>query len=212
MENRFKYPHTPHFPWSPSVQNDDTIIDPVYLAQWNHNVVITEKMDGENSTMLRDHYHARSMDSIMHPSRTRMKALHGRIKNDIPSNWRLCGENVTAVHSIEYTRLPSFFMLFSIWDEYNNCLSWDDTVAFAEILNLVTVPVLYSGPWATCPLKDIQTMDLARHEGFVVRPSASFAFSDFSKVVAKWVRPGHVQTDQHWMEKEMSLNGFHEDN
>ena len=35
-------------------------------------------------------------------------------------------------------------------------------------------------------------------EGFVVRNVDSFAYEDFSKNVAKYVRKNHVQTDEHW--------------
>lgn len=36
-------------------------------------VVITEKMDGENTTLYRDGLHARSLDSRHHPSRNWVK-------------------------------------------------------------------------------------------------------------------------------------------
>jgi hypothetical protein len=172
-------------------------------------VVITEKMDGENSTLYQSTYHVRSLDSSFHPSRTRVQALHGRIKHLIPKNWRICGENLTAVHSVKYENLPSFFMIFNIWNEHNECLSWDDTVTYAALLDCVTVPVLYRGPWngieTTLPFSN---MDYNQHEGFVVRPTSSFKFEEFSTLVAKWVRKGHVQTDQHWMFREMELNNF----
>ena len=38
-------------------------------------------------------------------------------------------------------------MLFSVWNELNVCLSWDETEEWAQRLGLVTVPVLYRGIW-----------------------------------------------------------------
>lgn len=35
-------------------------------------------------------------------------------------------------------------------------------------------------------------------EGVVVRITDSFKIEDFSKYVCKYVRPNHVQTDEHW--------------
>jgi hypothetical protein len=66
-------------------------------------VVVTEKMDGENTTMYRDHIHARSLDSAYHPSRTWVNNLWGKINYLIPEEVRLCGENMFWVHSIVYT-------------------------------------------------------------------------------------------------------------
>ena len=37
-----------------------------------------------------------------------------------------------------------------------------------------------------------------KREGIVIRNAARFDNEDFSKNVMKWVRKGHVQTDEHW--------------
>ena len=49
-----------------------------------------------------------------------------------------------AVHSIKYTNLSSYFYIFSIWID-NICLSWDETIEYAEILGLEIVQVIYDG-------------------------------------------------------------------
>ena len=36
-------------------------------------------------------------------------------------------------------------------------------------------------------------------EGVVVRRAGAFPDEVFSRSLAKWVRKGHVQTDEHWM-------------
>jgi hypothetical protein len=35
-------------------------------------------------------------------------------------------------------------------------------------------------------------------EGIVIRVADSFKLDDFPNYVCKWVRPNHVQTDEHW--------------
>lgn len=62
------------------------------------------------------------------PSRDRVKAWASRFQHDIPENWRLVGENLTAVHSIAYSDLPHIFMGFQVWNEANVCLGWDETL------------------------------------------------------------------------------------
>ena len=95
-----------------------------------------------NCTMYSDGSPARSIDSRHHPSRDWLKSLQGRVGHLIPAGWRVCGENMYALHSLGYDKLPSYFLVFSIWNEKNECLSWDDTVEWCELLGLTHVPVL----------------------------------------------------------------------
>ncbi len=204
MSSLIKYPRTSHLPWSPGGTSDDAFLADV--SQFHgREVVVTEKMDGENTTMYPDAIHARSVDGRHHPSRDWVKALHGGIAHQIPEGWRLCGENVYAQHSVRYDRLASYFYLFSIWTEENVALSWDDTLDWAERLGLVTVPELYRGPYDQDFVESL-TIDTSTQEGYVVRVVDSFEFSEFSRSLAKWVRKGHVQTDQHWMFAEIIPN------
>ena len=209
MDEWFKYPKTLHLPWSPGLQNDDRMMPEldVYTNFVGMNIVVTEKLDGENTTMYSDHMHARSVYSGDHPSRSWVKALHGQIKHEIPRGWRICGENVYALHSIAYHDLPTYFFVFSIWDENNNCLSWNETVEYCQILGLTNVPVIFSGPFDFDTIRAIHNkLDLDAQEGFVMRNSDGFHYSNFQKNVAKYVRKGHVQTDEHWMSKPVVKN------
>ena len=208
MRKLYKYPKTMHLPWSPGLQNDDRLIESLQGFE-DRIVTVTEKMDGENATLYRDHYHARSLDSRHHPSRDWVKAFHSQIKRDIPEGWRVCGENMYAVHSVKYQDLESYFLGFSVWNDKNECLSWGDTLEFFEMIGVTPVSVLYQGLWAEDMIHDIaENVDHNRQEGFVVRIYDSFHFDDFKKYVAKWVRKGHVQTDEHWMSKPVEPNGL----
>ena len=42
-------------------------------------------------------------------------------------------------------------------------------------------------------------IDVNTQEGFVIRLTNEFNLNDFQKSVVKWVRKGHIQTDEHWM-------------
>ena len=158
-----------------------------------------------NCTMMKDYCYARSLDSNNHPSRNWLKGLWGNIRYDIPENWRICGENLYAKHSIGYNDLDTYFEVFNIWNESNVCLSWDDTVEWCELLGLKTVPVLYRGVFDIDILKNIK-LNTNKQEGFVVRLSKSFRYGEFNSCVAKWVRAGHVQTDEHWSSQEIVKN------
>jgi len=211
VDEKTKYPRTPHVPWSPGFTGDD-----IRLIDLGHfkgkQVVVTEKLDGENCTIGRNYSHARSLDPQPHPSRDWVKSLAGQIGHDIPDGWRLCGENLFAQHSIAYDELPSYFVLFSIWDNNNVCLSWDDTEEWAQLLGVHTVPVLYRGPWDE---EKIQAVFDGKSkfsaggpaEGYVVRNAGAFHYSQFNKNIAKYVRAGHVAPDsQHWTEMVVKPN------
>jgi hypothetical protein len=207
-DRRYKYPRTPHLPFSPGVGADDIKLNTSQNFQDSY-VVVTEKLDGENTTLYCDYLHARSIDSRHHPSRTWIKALHAAIAKDIPPGWRFCGENVYARHSIAYEGLKSYFYLFSIWDDRNRCLSWSDTQEWAEILELELPTVFYQGLWQESIILELtQNIDSNRCEGFVVRTIEGFDFNNFDRHVAKWVRNNHVQTDEHWMQQEVIPNGL----
>lgn len=208
FRDRVKYPRTYHLPWSPGLIDDDRQLESTSLFE-GKDVVVTEKMDGENTTMYHDYIHARSIDSGSHPSRGWVKNLHSTIRSSIPNGWRLCGENLFAEHSVRYDKLPSYFMLFSIWDENNTCLSWDETCDYAAILDLQTVPVLYRGTWNEAKIREIERgLDFKKTEGYVVRVADSFSYGAFRRSVAKYVRKDHVLTTHNWMMKDVVKNGL----
>ncbi|MET8626832.1 RNA ligase family protein [Kitasatospora sp. NPDC004669] len=203
---RVHYPRTPHLPWSPGVAADDVRTGELSgLA--GAEVVVTEKLDGENTTLYPDGLHARSLDSAHHPSRAWVKGLQGRIGARIPDGWRICGENLFARHSIPYTDLDSWFYGFSVWTDQDHCLDWDGTVRFLRHLGVPTPRVLWRGRYDERALRALR-LDLDRQEGYVVRTVRGFPRAEFGERIAKWVRPQHVRTDTHWMHAAVVENGL----
>lgn len=207
FRTHWKYPRTLHLPWSGGKdQTSDEKEIPSLDKLAGGEIVVTEKMDGENTTMYSDFIHARSVESASHPSRSWVKNLHAQICADIPVGYRVCGENLYARHSIGYDDLDTYFMVFSVWHR-DVCLSWDDTVEWAELLGLQTVPVLYRGAWNEKLLREFaDALDTDRHEGYVVRRADGFFARDFPISVAKYVRPNHVTTSGHWMAGKVERN------
>lgn len=202
--DRVKYPRTHHLPWSPGMTDDDRRI-PTLDDLSGHDVVVTEKMDGEQTTMYSDGIHARSIDGRNHPSRDWVKAVQARISGDLPKGFRVCGENLRAEHSIPYKELETYFMVFSIWSGLT-CLSWKETKEWADLLDLRTVPVLYEGPWDLNRIKQFDLRDWNTHEGYVIRRADAFTHRQHRTHVAKFVRKGHVQTSKHWMQGQFTPN------
>lgn len=194
--NRVKYPRTFHLPWSGKISADDRVVDDVDAMFSGRQVVVTAKMDGSNTTWYRDGLHGRSINGRHRPEQELVRAMHGAIAHDIPENWRVCGEDLYARHAIHYQHLASYFQVFSIWDDKNACLPWDETVEWATLLGLRTVPVLCHGLWDKLS-GFVQSMNLDvlsgdPCEGYVVRLTDGFRYRDFRRSVAKYVRPDHV--------------------
>ncbi|MEW2305826.1 RNA ligase family protein [Streptomyces sp. NPDC006655] len=203
---RTHYPRTRHLPWSPGATADDLRVTDLSGLR-GREVVVTEKLDGENTTLYADGLHARSLDSAPHPSRTWVKALQARIGHAIPDGWRVCGENMFARHSIAYDELKSYFYGFSVWDGQGRCLDWDRTVVFLRELGVPAPRVLWRGVFDERALRALR-LDPGRQEGYVVRAADGFGAPEFGERVAKWVRAGHVRTDTHWMHAAVVENGL----
>jgi hypothetical protein len=204
----YKYPRTKHLPWSPGRSRDDLILSNAdhFIGQ---QITVTVKMDGETTSLYPHIIHVRSINEVAsHPSRDWVKGMWSEIKYLIPQGWRICGENVYTKHSIHYRHLPAYFLVFSIWNEENICLSWPETIQWAEKLGLTTVPVIYQGIYDERLLKKLysKTFEGDACEGYVIRLSDRFSFNDFDRSVAKYVRPGHVQTDDHWLSQPLVKN------
>lgn len=198
-----------HVPWSIGVTSDDCVLQNMDGFE-TQEVIVLEKLDGENTSLYKDAIHARSLSSGHHPSRTWVKTLQGSMGYRIPEGWRICGENVYACHSIHYTALTSYFYVFSIWNEKNECLSWDATVAWCKKLYFAHVPVLYR---AISIMKKVirscyngTSLFGGIQEGYVLRLMDAFHYNDFSKSVGKFVRKDHVQSNQHWMTQAVIPN------
>ena len=114
---------------------------------------------------------------------------------------------VYGIHSIEYDPLKEYrtYYLFAV-RQGDTFLSWDDVELYASFLDIPTVPVVLRGGFDS-QVEMTQFLRAERllpsmlgeeKEGFVIRKPDAFAANDFDRNVMKYVRPKHVQTDQHW--------------
>jgi hypothetical protein len=194
-----KYIRTHHLPYSPSISNDDKVLDDIscFIDKY---VVYTEKLDGENTSMSKAGIHARSETSSFHPSQSWVRKLYGEICWRIPNNLQIVGENMYAKHSIYYDKLDTFFYVFAVIENEKTFLSYDDTADICDSLGLSHVPVLKIGKFDP----DFKLPSKSRFgdtiEGYVIRSIDSFNANDANSNIAKWVRPNHVQSDKHWKE------------
>lgn len=200
-----KYGRTFHLPISPGATSDDKIMSSL-KGLMVEDLVVTEKMDGENTTIHAGGSHARSPDSRYHPSRDWLKAFAAGISPCLQEGERIVGENLYARHSITYDALPSYFLGFA-WIMDDEVQSWDLTMARLDELGIQAVPTLYRGPYREGLFDDLaQSLDPIRQEGFVVRTAETFVESAMPACMGKYVREGHVQSEIHWMKADLIPN------
>jgi len=201
-----KYARTYHLPWSPGSTNDDRISDNVN-SLLDIEIVITEKLDGENCGMTNDGVYARSHATFTTSDWSReVRQLHQlKVKGQLDDGVFIFGENMEGIHSIEYTNLTSYFYIFGVRDN-NIWIPWENVEEYSYLLDIPTTPVLFKGVVnSEKELKEI-VENLVKTpskiggtiEGVVVRNAGMFHNNDFSENFMKWVRKGHVQTDEHW--------------
>ena len=200
-----KYPRTYHLNYSPGSSSDDRIA-PSSKELIGVDIVITEKLDGSNTSVVKGGVYGRShAEFSQNPWDREMWKIHDMIKFDIPEDTFIFGENLEGIHSISYNNLTSYFYIFGIRDN-NIWIPWNDVEEWAYLLDLPTVPVLFKG--IVKSEKELQTLVErlstepsklgGQREGIVVRNASLFHNDDFADNVQKWVRKGHVTTDYHW--------------
>ena len=206
MVEYVKYHKTMHLPWSPGLQNDDRVITTLDHFK-DKEVIVTEKMDGENASLYHSGYmHPRSIDGRYHPSRDWVKGWWASRAHMLDENFRICGENMFAQHSIIYNELESYFYGFSLW-QHNWCLSWDATISKFQALDIIPVPEIWRGQFNIDILKEIgESLNPDTQEGYVVRLVNGYALEQSHLKIAKFVRQNHVQTDEFWMHSELKPN------
>ena len=211
-----KYGRTYHYPFSPGTTSDDRI----QHDYWQHLqkiplLVHTEKLDGENNCLSRYGVFARSHVAPTTSAWTEsIRQYWHSIKNDL-GNMEIFLENLYAIHSIEYRNLDHHFYVFAI-REHDQWLSWEETKFYAALLDLPVVPEiavftpgtdraafekevqLLASESGLLQPHDVHTGKPATREGIVTRNVNGYTKDAFSHNVFKYVRKGHVKTDQHW--------------
>lgn len=178
-------------------------------------VIITEKIDGGCTCLYRGEVYARSTGQPSHAGWMAMVRKHHAHRTIPYDSIAFYGEDIYGVHSIEYDPVDEA-ETFRLFATRHICRlpvvgedliqDWDTTVWLGEQIGVLPVPVLFKGVFhrvedITAWFQDNLSLPSAlggNREGFVMRVTDSFPASKFGQNVAKFVRPNHVQTDQHW--------------
>lgn len=201
-----RYPKTPYWPYSPSIGRGERVHpDPNRFV--GESVVVTEKLDGGNTMLHEGQVYGRS---VAVPSDGKWMAMvkkhHAWKVNE--SDVYLYGEDIFAVHSIEYGPVPehSTFYAFALRNGNGFFAPFADVEAYSRRKEIPVVPVLFKGRFDS--LADVRAFVEEAHagdsvlggerEGVVLRLAGGFPGADFATNYCKSVRAGHVQSEDHW--------------
>lgn len=138
-----KYCRTLHAQISLGTTSDDRFMPAGYVKAFAEmeDLVLTEKLDGQNNCFSKRGVFARShVQPTEHPWDKPMRERWELIKNDL-NELEIFGENMYGIHSIAYRNLESYFYVFAV-REGDRWLSWEEVQFYAALLDFPTVPEL----------------------------------------------------------------------
>lgn len=216
MESQ-KYGRTYHFPFSPGTTSDDRFNHTYWQDMQQFSTLLyTEKLDGENNCLNSMGVFARSHAApTTSPWTAQLRERWELMKYDL-GDVELFGENLYAVHSIEYKRLEEYYFVFAVRIK-DRWLSWEEVKFYASLFDLPTVPELRIDQVADLTEEELRdnissfakeesvfgsldpfTRQDCIREGVVCRNIEGYPVSEFQHNVFKYVRKGHVKTTEHW--------------
>lgn len=222
MNDFFRYPHIPHIAWlGHGLPRDDKLMSPDEVAMLlNSAVTIEEKLDGANlgiSLGPDGSLRAQNRGAYLSQPFTGQFARLGawltehqdRLLDAISESHILFGEWCTARHSIHYSDLPDWWLLFDVYDGKEKKF-WS-TVRRNDLANklcVAAVPCLHRGHVSLQELTDFVADTRSRFgsgnvEGVVVRQEDV----SWLQARAKLVHPDFTQAiGEHWRSRSLEWN------
>ena len=221
-EDFFRFPHTPHLAWlgEGSPRDDKVLLPNEVEALLAADVVVEEKLDGANIGLSiapngslraqnRGQYLAKPHAGQFARLPSWLTHHSESLRSVLTPNLVLFGEWCAARHSLDYTALPDWFLLFDVYDRsvdrFWNCTRRNELASRA---GLVTVQELLHGKTTLTTLKQLVATKQSHYrqgppEGVVIRLDSV----EWCNARAKLVRPDFTQTiATHWRKRTIEWN------
>lgn len=222
MSDFFRFPHTPHLAWlGGGDPRDDKVLSPPDAAALLAGPVwVEEKLDGANLGLsvapdgsLRAQNRGQYLTKPYSGQFSRLAGWLGmhdwQWRDRLARNLILFGEWCAAVHSLDYTELPDWFLLFDVYDrDAQHFWSAERRNALAGSLGLSPVPLLHDGKADQRQLTRLLNNSRSRFrdgplEGLVIRRDSA----DWCESRAKLVRAEFTQViSEHWRSRAIQWN------
>ena len=222
MTDFFRYPHMPHIAWlGEGAPRDDKVLAPEEArALLMDAVVVEEKLDGANLGLSLAHDGSLRVQNrgqyLVAPHAGQFARLpawlaqhEAELRAALTPDRILFGEWCAARHSLDYTALPDWFLLFDVYDRAaDKFCSTTRRNALAMQAGLATVPQVWRGHATLDQLKALVNDTPSRYrsgplEGVVIRRESA----DGCEARAKLVRAQFTQViDDHWRRRAVEWN------
>ncbi|MFA6699226.1 MAG: RNA ligase family protein [Thiomicrospira sp.] len=218
----FRFSHTPHLAWLGTASpRDDKVLSPNEVTKLlSCEVVVEEKLDGANlgfslapDGSLRAQNRGQYLAEPHAGQFSRLPAWLAQhneaLRSVLTSNIIIFGEWCAARHSLDYTLLSDWFLIFDVYDrESDRFWSSQRRNRLATHAGLMTVPELLRKKVTLTSLKQIVNQQASQYrngalEGIVIRRDST----DWCESRAKLVRADFTQTiDTHWRKRAIEWN------
>lgn len=218
----FRYPQTPHLVWlGDSEPRDDKLLSQQEIQLLlSDNVLVEEKLDGANLGVSLDsdgNIQCQNRgDYLFKPFSGQFTKLDSwldqnlaNLKQELTSNLILFGEWCAARHSLDYSLLPDWFLLFDVYDrEERGFWSVQRRDKLAKKIGLHTVPKIAERRFTLEELKELLSKTQSNYrqgtmEGIVIRRDSE----NWCQQRAKLIRPDFVQSiEEHWSRRPIEWN------
>lgn len=218
-----RFPHTPHLAWLGEGQprNDKVMSAEEARELLGHALIVEEKIDGANLGISIDEkgaLHAQNRGTVIDlgaaagqfkPLKRWLEAHAPALATVLSPDHVLFGEWCYAVHSVRYTRLPDWFIVFDVY-ELSSDRFWSTARrdALVKRIGLSLVPTLGTGRYDLPRLRG-----LLEHSRFADAPAEGLYLrhesGDWLTARAKLVRPTFTQAiTQHWSKRKLETNAL----
>jgi ATP-dependent RNA circularization protein (DNA/RNA ligase family) len=218
----FRFPHTPHLAWlGQDAPRDDKVLSPAEArALLAADVVVEEKLDGANlgfSVSIDGSLRIQNRGQyLFEPHAGQFARLpawlaqHGDALHSVLTPGLIVfGEWCAARHSLDYSALPDWLLVFDVFDRLENrfwCSSHRN--ALAASAGLVTVPQIAHGRYTAVSLKALVATRSSHYrpgplEGVIIRRESA----QWCESRAKLVRADFTQAiETHWRKRAIEWN------
>lgn len=222
MNDFFRFPHTPHLAWLGKGQpRDDKILSPCEMSEiLSNNVVVEEKLDGANLGLSlgpdgilrvqnRGQYLSKPYSGQFARLTSWLAPREEALRDTLRENLILFGEWCAARHSLDYLKLPDWFLAFDVYDRAETRF-WSTARrdALANQLAVPSVPRILKGRASFADLKKLVLEGTSQFrpgplEGIVIRKESP----EWLESRAKLVHPQFIQTiTEHWSRRRLEWN------
>ena len=222
-----KFPRTKHLANLGAMSRDDLLMEKTDIDQLlKMNLLVEEKIDGANlgfsldennniRAQNRSHYvcstyHAqfKKLDEWIDINRSNLLTL---LQRPDGHKYIVYGEWLYSKHSIEYTKLPSYFIMFDLYDHTDKKFIEREIIEQIIAENNLTinlVPIIFRGKSTVDKLKAMVHTKSNFYDG----PVEGVYIRAFDKGQVKYrckiVRSDFISGNQHWTKEQFVKNGL----